>query len=323
MNRRSFNRTLFCASAALPFLPVQAQDLSQARIVVGFPAGGPIDVLARRVADKLRSGYAPAVIVENKPGAAGQIAITSTRDSAGDGSTLLLTPSSMLSIYPSTYPKLSYTVSDLQPVSLACQMSHGFAVGPTVPATVKTFADFLRWAKANVASATFATPGAGSMPHLIGALLSKFTGTELTHVPYRGSLPAVQDMLGGQVAAFCGPTGDLIQYVKAGRVRMLLTSGPKRSAFWPEVPTIREAGFPLAVNEWYGFFLPGKASSEAARKAAAYLLGALAQPDVVNYGKQAALEVQSSTPDALTKMLQADAEQWHGLIKQIGFTAES
>jgi len=323
MNRRSFNRTLVCAGAGLPFLPAQAQQLAQARIVVGFTAGGPIDVLARRVADKLRGGYAPAVIVENKPGAAGQIAITTTRDSAVDGSTLLLTPSSMLSIYPFTYPKLPYSLSDLQPVSLACQMSHGFAVGPSVPAMVKTFADFLRWAKGDVASATFATPGAGSMPHLIGALLSKFSGTELRHVPYRGSLPAVQDMLGGQVAAFCGPTGDLIQHVKAGRVRMLLTSGPKRSIFWPDVLTMREAGFPLAVNEWYGFFLPGKASPETARRAAAYLLGALAQPDVLNYGKQSALEVQSSTPDALTKMLQADAEQWRRLIKQIGFTAES
>lgn len=323
MDRRTFNRTLFCAGAGIPFLPARAQQLSQARIVVGFTAGGPIDVLARRVADKLRGGYAPAVIVENKPGAAGQIAITTTRDSAADGSTLLLTPSSMLSIYPFTYSKLQYSLNDLQPVSLACRMSHGFAVGPGVPPTVKTFQDFLRWSKDNVTSATFATPGAGSMPHLIGALLSKFTGTELRHVPYRGSLPAVQDLLGGQVAAFCGPTGDLIQYVKAGRVRILLTSGAKRSMFWPEVPTIREAGFPLAVNEWYGFFLPGKASPDAARKAAAYLLGALAQPDVVNYGKQSALEVQSSTPDELTKMLQADAEQWSRLIKQIGFTAET
>ncbi|SDE71768.1 Tripartite-type tricarboxylate transporter, receptor component TctC [Variovorax sp. CF079] len=323
MDRRSFNRTLFCAGAGIPFLPAQAQQLTQARIVVGFTAGGPIDVLARRVANKLRGGYAPAVIVENKPGAAGQIAITTTRDSAADGSTLLLTPSSMLSIYPFTYPKLPYSLNDLQPVSLACQMSHGFAVGPSVPETIRTFGDFLRWAKDNVTSATLASPGAGSMPHLIGALLGNFTGADLRHVPYRGSLPAVQDLLGGQVAAFCGPTGDLIQYVKAGRVRMLLTSGSKRSIFWPDVPTIREAGLPLAVNEWYGFFLPGKASPEAARKAHAYLLGALAQPDVVNYGRQSALEVESSTPDALAKMLQADAEQWRRLIKQIGFTAES
>ncbi|HSV82742.1 MAG TPA: tripartite tricarboxylate transporter substrate-binding protein [Ramlibacter sp.] len=323
MDRRAFNRTLLCAGGGFPFLPAQAQDLSQARIVVGFTAGGPIDVLARRVADKLRGGYAPAVIVENKPGAAGQIAITTARDSAADGSTLLLTPSSMLSIYPFTYPKLPYSLNELQPVSLACQMSHGFAVGPGVPSAVRTFADFLRWAKDNVAAATFATPGAGSMPHLIGASLNKLTATELRHVPYRGSLPAVQDLLGGQVAAFCGPTGDLMQYAKAGRVRLLLTSGAKRSMFWPAVPTIREAGYPLAVSEWYGFFLPGKASPEVARKASAYLLGALAQPDVVDYGRQSALEVQSSTPDALTKLLLADADQWRRLIKQIGFTAES
>lgn len=325
ITRRQLTRAAAALPFATPLLPtaVRAQTPGLARILVGFTAGGPIDVLARRVADKLRGNYAASVVVENKPGAAGQIAIIAARDSAPDGSALLLTPSSMLSIYPYTYPKLQYKLEDVMPVSLACQMSHGFAVGPAVPETVRTLGQYLTWAKANVQLATYGTPGAGSMPHMIGVLLSKFANASLRHVPYRGSLPAVQDMLGAQIGAFCGPTGDLLPHIRTGKVRLLATSGKSRSTFSPEVPTIHELGYPVAVREWYGFFLPAKSTPEVSRRAAAYLQPALSQPDLIEYGKQSALEVQSSTPSALSDLLAADADQWRRLIKQVGFTAES
>ena len=300
MNRRQFGcATAAALGGALP-LAARAQGLDMARVLSGFPPGGTIDVLARRVADKLRGNYAASVVVENKPGAAGQIGVITLKDANPDGSSMLLTPSSMLSIYPFTYPRLQYKLEDVSPVSVGAYINHGIAVGPAVPESAKTLKDFLAWARANPEKANFGSPGAGSMPHLIGVLLNKFAGVELRHIPYRGTVPGVQDLLGGQISSFCGPIGDYIPYVKAGKLRVLAISGKGRSAF-----------------------LPGKAKAETVRRASAYLQPALAQPDLVEYGKQFGLEIQSSTAPQLAELLQADAEEWRRLIKQVGFTAES
>jgi tripartite-type tricarboxylate transporter receptor subunit TctC len=322
--RRSFIQNSLLAGASIsPFAASAQGALDMARIISGFPPGGTIDVLARRVADKLRGNYATNMMVENKPGAAGQIGIITLKDANPNGSALLLTPSSMLSIYPYTYPKLQYRLEDVVPVSLGAYINHGLAVGPAVPDSVKTLKDFLAWAKANEAQANFGSPGAGSMPHMIGVLLGKSSGVDLKHIAYRGTVPGVQDLLGGQIAAFCGPIGDYLPHVKTGKLRVLAISGKSRSPFLPQSPTLRELGHPLTVREWYGFFLPGKARPEVVRRASAYLQPALAQPDLIEYGKQFGLEIQSSSAPALSELLQADANEWRGLIKQVGFSAES
>ncbi|MGH6638671.1 MAG: Bug family tripartite tricarboxylate transporter substrate binding protein [Polaromonas sp.] len=325
--RREFTRsiasTAALASLGLP-LAARAQGSPElAKILVGFPAGGTTDALARRIADKLRGGYANNVVVENKPGAGGQIAVTTLRDSPADGSVMLLTPSSMLSIYPFTYPRLPYKLDDVAPVSVGCFFSHGFGVGPAVPDSVKTIKDFLAWAKANPDKANYGSPAAGSMPHMVAALLNKITNSDLKHVPYRGSAPGIQDLLGGQISAMSSPVGDYLPYLKSGRLRLLAISGTQRSPFAPDVPTYREQGHPITVLEWYGFFLPAKATPQTLRRAAAYLQPALAQPDLVSSMAQLGMEVKSSTPEALSELLKADAEEWRRLIKQIGFTTES
>lgn len=324
ITRRHFIQGSLLAGTSISPLAARAQDsLDVARIISGFPPGGTIDVLARRVADKLRGNYAANMVVENKPGAAGQIGIITLKDANPNGSVLLLTPSSMLSIYPYTYPKLQYKLDDVAPVSVGAYINHGLAVGPAVPDSVKTLKDFLAWAKANEGHANFGSPGAGSMPHMIGILLGKSSGVDLKHIPYRGTVPGVQDLLGGQIASFCGPIGDYLPHVKTGKLRVLAISGKSRSPFLPQAPTLRELGHPLTVREWYGFFLPGKARPEVVRRASAYLQPALAQPDLIEYGKQFGLEIQSSSAPALAELLQADANEWRQLIKQVGFTAES
>lgn len=325
--RRAFTQSLLGSAALSAFgLPLAAQaqaSLDMAKILVGFPPGGTTDALSRRVADKLRGSYASNVIVENKPGAGGQIAISALKTAPADGSTLLLTPSSMLSVYPFTYSKLPYTLDDLAPVSVACFFSHGFGVGPAVPASVKTIKDFLTWAKANPDRANFASPAAGSIPHLTAALFSKLTKADLQHVPYKGSAPGIQDLLGGQVSSMCSPVGDYLPHLKSGRLRLLATSGPQRSPFTPDVPTFKEQGIDISVREWYGFFLPAKASPEVRRRAAAYLQPALASKDLIDSMAQVGMEVQSSTPDQLAAWLKADADQWRGIVKEIGFSADS
>lgn len=325
--RRDFTRTLAGTAAltslGLPLLARAQSTPDLARILVGFPAGGTTDALSRRVADKLRGQYAGNVVVENKPGAGGQIAVSTLKEASADGSTLLLTPSSILSIYPFTYPKLPYKLEDVAPVSVACFFSHGFGVGPAVPASVKTIKDFLAWAKANPEKGNYGSPAAGSMPHLVAALLAKIANADLKHIPYRGSAPGIQDLLGGQISAMSSPVGDYLPYLKTGKLRLLAVSGTKRNPFAPDVPTYREQGYPITMREWYGFFLPSKASTQTVRRAAAYLQPALAQPDVVSSLAQLGMEVQSSTPEKLGEWLRADAEEWRRLIKTIGFTAES
>ena len=324
--RRDFVKqsTALAALAAGLSPQARAQSLQMARIICGFPAGGTSDAMSRRLADKLRGNYATNVVVENKPGAGGQIGVTTLRDSPADGSTMLLTPSSMLSLYPYVYKSLPYKpLEDVQPASLACYFNHAFGVGPAVPQSVKTVKDFIAWAKANPEKANYGSPGAGSMPHLIGVMMGKFSGVDLKHIPYRGSAPGIQDLLGGQISSMSSPVGDYLPYVKSGRLRVLAISGTGRSPFLPEVATYRQQGVPISVREWYGVFLPGKAGSDVVRRAAAYLQPALAQPDLVSSMAQVGLEVQSSTPDRLGELLRADVEEWRRLIKQIGFTPES
>ena len=329
ITRRRFTQL---SAALLPTLGVAPAAWAQAgkdampdmaRIISGFPAGGTADALARRVGDRMRGQYAGAVMVDNKPGAGGQIGILNLRDSPADGTSLLITPSSMLSIYPYTYPKLRYTLDDVAPVSLGAMFDHGLAVGPGVPDSVRTLADFLAWLQANPNNANYGSPGAGSMPHMVGVLLGQFTKIDMRHIAYRGTVPGMQDLLGGQIPAFWGPIGDYLQHSKGGKLRVLAIAGAKRSPFLPQVPTLTELGYPLKVSEWYGFFLPGKASADTVKRASQALQSALVHPEVVDYGKQYGLEVRSSTAAQLARMLKADADQWRGLIKQTGFTAES
>jgi tripartite-type tricarboxylate transporter receptor subunit TctC len=171
--------------------PASAQNLETARIIVGFPPGGTTDAVARRMADKLRGSYAKVVLVDNKPGAGGRLGVDELRRNPPDGSTLLLTPASIITLYPHIFTKLPYTTDDVSPVSTACIISFAFGVGPAVPASVKNLKDDFAWVKTNPALAGYATPGAGTPPHFLGMLLSKESGVELNHVPYRGSAPGV------------------------------------------------------------------------------------------------------------------------------------
>ena len=302
---------------------VRAQGVDTAKIIIGFPPGGTTDVMGRKVAEKLRGSYARVCIVENRPGAGGQLGVTALKDSPADGSAMLLTPSSMLTIYPHTYKSLQYKLEDVAPVSLAMYTHHVLSVGPAVPDSVKTMRDFFAWTKANPDKASYGSPGAGSMPHLIGVLLTKAGGSDLRHIAYRGSAPGIQELLGGQISSFLGPVGDVITHAKAGKVRVLGSSGSKRDAFVPDVPTMGEQGFRIALREWYAFFMPAKASAETVQRASAALQQAIAAPDVGEFGRQFGLEVQSSAPRQLADLLKADAAEWSGLAKETGFTADS
>ena len=315
------------ALATLGMAPrVHAQALDTVRIVCGFPPGGTSDVTSRRVGERMRAnGYARNVIVENRTGAGGQIAVQAMKGAPTDGSMLLMTPASMLMMYPHIYRALPYdSFTDVVPASLAVSFEFGFAVGPTVPATVKTVPEFLAWAKANPAQANFGSPGAGSVPHFVGTLLGRSAGVELKHIPFRGSQPAVADMVGGNLQSVSAPLGEFLAMAAAGRIRLLGVSGPKRSRFAPNVPTYIEQGMAgMEYGEWFGFFLPAKTPNDVVDRTNAALRAALMSQDVIDGVAAMGLESTPSTPAELGQRLRRDHDRWGPIVKQIGFTADS
>lgn len=307
-------------------MPVRAQAVFETvKIITGFPPGGTSDTICRRIAAKLSPGYGRSVVVENRTGAGGQIAIQSVRGLPPDGTTILQTPMSMLGIYPHIYRRLPYDpVADLTPVSLGCTFDFGFAVGPAVPPSVRDIAEFLAWCKANPSQANFGSPAAGSVPHFIGVLLGRTAGIDLKHVPYRGTQPAILDMVGGQIQAVSGPIGEFTQHVAVGKCRLLAATGSIRSRFAPDTATLLEQGLrDMAFSEWFGFYLPGKAQTEVVLRANTAIRAALADRETVDGLAVMGLEAKSSTPAELAGMLKTASERWGPIVKSIGFTADS
>jgi tripartite-type tricarboxylate transporter receptor subunit TctC len=302
-----------------------AQQLPDvAKIVTGFAAGGTSDTTCRRVAQAMTGQYAKSVVVENKTGAGGQIAVQTIKAAAPDGLNILQTPTSILTIYPHIFKKLPYDPAvDLTPVTVACAFDFGFAVGPAVPASVRSVPEYLAWAKANPQGANFGSPAAGSTPHFIGALLGKTAGVDLKHAAYRGTQPAMLDLLGGNVAAVSGPIGDITQHLATGKVRILGVSGAGRNRFAPDVPTFAEQGLKdVTHSEWFAFFLPAKASPELVNRLNASMRAALATKDVIDGLAGFGLEAMSTTPGELADLIRRDTAKWGPIVKQIGFTAE-
>ena len=328
-NRRHFVAALggTAAVAALHPFAALAQAVQQVvKIYYGFPAGSAGDSVARRVAEKLGDTPFTKVnpVVENKPGAGGRIALDTLKSSAADGSVLCLAQASALSIYPHIYTKLGYGMADFAPISIGAVMTHALTVGPAVPASVKTLKDFIAWAKANPGQASYGSPGAGSTPHFLGALLGLNSGTDLRHVPYRGSLPAINDVVGGQIASSMTPAGDAIPFAKAGKLRVLAMSGSQRAAYLPDVPTFTEQGFSeIVADEWFGFFAPAKTPAAVITAASAAIQTALKDKSVADGLLSVGLLAQGSSPEDMRKSLQSEYERWGPLVKKIGFTAES
>lgn len=324
-----FKRREFIAVAGTAALggwapPLRAQTVETLKIICGFPPGGTTDAVSRRVADKLRGNYARSALVENKPGAGGRLGVEELRRSPADGSTMVLTPAGMITLYPHIYRSLSYGPNDVTPVSIGGRIEFGLGVGPAVPESVKDVKGFLEWAKANPAQANYGSPGAGSPPHFLGALLAKDSGVDLRHVPYRGSAPGIQDLLGGQVTAFSSPVGDYLPHLKSGKLRLLATSGAARSRFAPDVATYAEQGFKdLVMAEWYGFFMPVGTPAQVVAIAAQAIANAVRSADVVEAFAQLGVEAAANTPAEMAAAVKAENAQWGTIVKKVGFTPEA
>lgn len=326
MQRRTFVQAAAGATALAALHPLAAlAQVAQPKIYYGFPAGSAGDNLARRVADKLGgTAYARTnAVVENKPGAGGRIALELLKGSPADGSVLTLAQASALTIYPHVYTKMNYAMEDFAPISIGAQMIFALAIGPLVPESVKTLKDFVAWAKANPEKSSFGSPGAGSMPHFVGSLFGINAGITFQHVPFRGSLPAVNDAVGGQIAACVTPTGDSLAHAKAGKLRILAVSAPKRVAD-PDAPTFAEQGYPeIVAEEWFGFFAPAKTPASILSAANTAIRAALNDPAIVSGLASIGLVAAGSSAQDMRNSLDSEFKRWGPLVKKVGFTAES
>lgn len=325
MQRRHFIGTLG-ALAAMAGLDgtARAQPLDRAKILVGFAPGGLSDILARQLADAMHPRYANVIVVENKTGASGQIAVAQAKDAPPDGTVLLLTHSSSLSMYPFTFAHLPYKpLQDFKPVSSVCYANHALCVGRAVPDAVHDMKTFIQWCKANPSTSNCGVPGIGSMPNLIIAMVNQAAGTHIQNISYRGTAPAISDLLGGQVSAACGPAANFLPMARAGKIRMIAISGEARSDYAPDVATFREQGYAINAREWYGLFLPAGAGADVVERASRAARAAIDDPRMIAKMKDSGAQLASSTPGELAAMLAADTAEWRTITKQLHFTAES
>ena len=286
-------------------------------ILCSGPAGSIPDLVARAVGDQLFITLGQRAVVDNRPGAAGQISVSALKAAPADGSTLLLAQGAIATVYPYLYAKLAYDPAvDLQPVSLASEMSLGLAVGPAVPTEVATLADFIAWIRKHPGDANIGSPGTGTLPHLLEAMLFREEGVAWQHVAYSGGPPAVTALLGGQIAALALPEGLLRQHHATRRVRVLATSGPARSAYLPEVPSFVEQGRPdLLVKEWFAFFASGRASKAIVEATSSMLQEAIARPEVSAAFAQAGMTPASSSPSMLSARIAAEQRYWQPVLR--------
>jgi tripartite-type tricarboxylate transporter receptor subunit TctC len=289
------------------------------RIIVPYAAGGPTDLISRVIADRLAKIWDQQVVIENRSGGGTNIGAEAAVRSDPDGYTMFM-GGATLAVNRSFYRALNYDpVADFAPVSHICSFAFFMFVPNSSPA--KSVKQFIAYANENKGKVTFASPGIGTAPHLCGELFRQRAGIELTHVPYRGAEPAMNDLIPGRVdLLFSG--GATYQYAKSGQVQALAVTGAKRIAAAPDVPTISEAALPgFEVSSWFAFFVPARTPPAIIGKMNAGCVAALSDPAVKGRLEQNGYDVASSTPDELATLLKVEIEKWGVVLKRAGISA--
>ena len=286
------------------------------RFIVPVAAGGPTDIVARMLAEKLSKMWGQQVVVENKGGAGTNIGNEYVARADPDGYTVLFATAS-LAVNTSLYRSLSYDpITDFAPVSLVTQLAYFVFVPNSLP--VHSMKEFIDYARSRSGKLTIASPGTGSAPFLAEMLFLQMAGIEMTHIPYRGASPAFADLLPGRVDCYFG-SGVLLSYARSGQVRVLATTGPKRDAAAPDVPTIAESGVSgYDVTAWQALFVPSRTPSGIIRKISADTNTALSDPEFKDKLAKAGYVAEGSSPEELEKLLKAEIVKWSTVIKSVG-----
>jgi tripartite-type tricarboxylate transporter receptor subunit TctC len=292
------------------------------RILVGFAAGGTADLIARVVAEKLKDSVGVPVIVDNRPGAIGRIAAEAVKNAAPDGTTIMVMPIGPMAVVPHSTKNLNYDpLKDFTPIALGATFQFAIAAGPETGA--KSWQEFAAWVKANPDKAAYATSGAGSLPHFFGVLLSGELGVPMLHIAYKGSAAYINDLVGGQVPAAIDAIADLTELHRAGKIRILASSGATRSTALPEVPTFKELGLTSVVaTGWFGFFGPANMTKPVVDALNRGINKALQSPDVVERLSKIGMDPATGTPDDFAVVLVTDYAKWGPVVRASGFTTD-
>lgn len=313
----------------LPALPFAAQaqggDFASrpTRVLIGVPAGGTQDVLTRALAQAVRASLGPWVL-ENKAGAAGRIAAEAVKGAEPDGHTLLLGTASLMTMFPHAYPKLGYDpFKDFVPLVNAASFELALVAHQSVPAN--TLAEFVAWAKTQGTQGdqlSFASYGAGTPSHFLGEMLNRAVGLRMLHVPYKGSTPARQDVMGGTVPVYFDTVGGALSMLPSGRVKVLATSGSRRSPALPSVPTFVELGYPdVIASAWFAYYAPARTPEPVLALLRRELLKAVNSREVRQQLLPNGMYPVGDGPEALLQTMREDSARWGRIMKSVGFMA--
>lgn len=321
MNTTPTRRQLLQASAALLAAPMLARAQDQIAggrpitLVVSYPAGGGADLMARLIAPHMAAALGQSVVVDNKPGASGQLAASQVARATPDGSQLLLDASSF-AVNPSLFPKLPYdTDTAFTPLAVLALFPNVMVCTPSYEA--KTVADVVRAAKAKPAQIAYASSGNGSAQHLAGALFEDRAKVNLVHVPYKGGGPAMNDVMAGQVPLFFANVASSLGHLQGGKLRPLAVTSKRRARALPEIPTMEEAGVPgYEVLEWNPVLAPAGVSPAVRDKLAAAIRKAMAEPEVLGRVRALSGETFAEAPDAVAAFLKAQQQLWARVVRE-------
>jgi len=320
MQRRAFTLAALATSALGRVAPAQAQS-PVIRLMVGFQAGGSFDTLARILAPSLQEHAGRQVVVENRTGAAGRLAMETVRDLKGSGDALVVTPQGAVTLFPYVYKNLRYDpVKDFTPVSRLVSFDYALAVGSGTPA--RTLPEYIQWLKANQEKASYASPGAGTTPHFLGAGFHRAIGVQGVHIAYKGAAPGVLDLVGGRVPAMFALLADSIQQHQAGTLRVIATCGAVRSSFLPDVPTLKESGIDLVVPGWIGLYGPAQMPADLQAAYAEAVDAGMRTPAVQSRLASFAMLGAPTKPQELETLQKRELAFWEPIVKASGFTPE-
>jgi len=312
------------ATALFAATPGQAQDAYPSRpikIVVCLPAGGGVDTVTRIIADKLPKILGQPVVVENKGGQSGNLGAEFVYSSEPDGYTLLASQPAPITTSPLLFKKLNFDPTKFEPVAVMSAIANTLLVRPDFPAN--NVKEFIAYAKANPGKLNYASQGNGTTSHLTGAMFDAATGTKMNHVPYRGTAPAINDLLGGHVDLMFNELATSVELHKGGRAKLLAVTTEKRIDELPDVPTMQEAGVPNFISDtWNAISAPPKTPAEIVAKLNAAINQALQDPEVKAHYDRMHMTAVGGTPANMAKIVKDDTERWGTVIKSANVTIE-
>ena len=297
-------------------LNVHAQDKPALKILVGFPPGGSADVMARLVADALRDDF-NSIVVDNKPGAGGRIALNMVKNAKPDGQTVIVLPSGPMVLFPHVYKKLEYdAVKDFTPISQIARFQFGVVAGPA--SGVKNVSEMIAKAKANPGANSYGTPGAGTLPHFMGVLMEQSAGVQLNHVPFQGGAPANNALLGGHIDYKFDVVSETAELHHSGKARIIAVTGSKRDTQVPEVPTLKEAGIAMDATAWFAMYGPAGLQGDALARLERAMVKIVRQPAFKDKLVKLGYEPMGSNSTELAAAQKADLARWEKPIKATG-----